>query len=108
MKKFTYKHTIKAFAVVLDLIKQKDAEIKRLKEYESVFKKGCALSRCINKGFVQDEAYKEFADVVLKIATKYIYSDKNTGQLSTAEAMLWFKDAIKDTLTVLTGRKDDK
>lgn len=45
-----------------EMVKEQKAEIERLKEYETALKKGCALSRCINKGFVQDEAYKEFAE----------------------------------------------
>lgn len=50
--------------LAVQTINSQKAEIERLKEYETALKKGCALSRCINKGFVQDEAYKEFFELV--------------------------------------------
>ena len=59
----------------IDLINLQKAEIERLKEYETALKKGCALSRCINKGFVQDEAYKEFAEMA-KEATFHYYDSE--------------------------------
>ena len=59
---------------VYDFIYRQKAEIERLKEYEIAFKKGCALSRCINKGFMQNEAYKEFAERLHQNCEKYPYT----------------------------------
>lgn len=58
-----------------EVIGFREAEIERLKEYETALKKGCALSRCINKGFVQDEAYKEFAERLKAKATSTFYEE---------------------------------
>ena len=49
----------KLYEYALDLINRQKAEVERLKE---ILMNGCKLSRCINKGFIRAEAYKEFAE----------------------------------------------
>lgn len=51
---------------VIDIINRQKAEIEKLNEevdkWKSALKEGCAMSRCINKGFLKAEAIKEFAE----------------------------------------------
>lgn len=55
---------------LLKVIDQQQAEIERLKE---ILMNGCKLSRCINKGFIRDEAYKEFAEKITEIFMQYAH-----------------------------------
>lgn len=77
-------------------------EVERLKEYESALKKGCALDRCINKGFVQDEAYKEFADKIYRmLCNKQNWSALKDAWLINGECS-WLKQKIGNLLKELT------
>ena len=83
----------------LEIDRQK-AEIERLQaevdKWKCALKNGCELSKCINKGWVMNEAYREFAERLLQKCA----IDRGFAVMSD--------DAINNTLDELTGGKNNE
>lgn len=86
-----------------EVIGFREAEIERLKEYESALKKGCALSKCINKPDLQREAYEELAENVYKfLCKKKNWKDFKEQWLENGECE-WLKKALSNIVNATWG-----
>ena len=86
-----------------EVIGFREAEIERLKEYESALKKGCALSKCINKPDLQREAYEELAENVYKFfCNKKNWKDFKEQWLENGECK-WLKTALSNIVNATWG-----
>lgn len=86
-----------------EVIGFREAEIERLKEYESALKKGCALSKCINKPDLQREAYEELAENVYKFfCNKKNWNDFKEQWLENGECE-WLKKALSNIVNATWG-----
>ena len=86
-----------------EVIGFREAEIERLKEYESALKKGCALSKCINKPDLQREAYEELAENVYKfLCKKKNWRDFKEQWLENGECE-WLKKTLSNIVNATWG-----
>ena len=86
-----------------EVIGFREAEIERLKEYESALKKGCALSKCINKPDLQREAYEELAENVYKfLCKKKNWEDFKEQWLENGECE-WLKKTLSNIVNATWG-----
>ena len=74
-----------------------------MKEYESALKKGCTLSKCINKPDLQREAYEELAENVYKfLCKKKNWEDFKEQWLENGECE-WLKKTLSNIVNATWG-----
>ena len=87
-----------------EIIAELDNEVEELK---NALKKGCELSRCINKGWIKSEAVKEFADTV------YSFFCQTSNWNNLKDAILfngecdWLKENLENLVEIRVGGEAD-
>lgn len=87
----------------LDLINRQKTEIERL---QNILKNGCELSRCINKGWLQSEAIKEFAEKVYRFFCKIQNWKKFKSAVLFNGECDWLKEKFDNLVKEMTEFKE--
>ena len=83
--------------------KEQKAEIERL---QNILKNGCELSRCINKGWLQSEAIKEFAEKVYRFFCKIQNWKKFKSAVLFNGECDWLKEKFDNLVKEMTDFKE--